>query len=60
MTRRARNLLEDIRQHTYDNTPDDELLNFYGTAVDMGLSVDEAEWADETLTEAWWQARGAI
>ena len=52
--------IESIRAITFDNTSDDDPLNFVPAALEAGASEDEAEEIDMILTTRIMRDRGAI
>lgn len=60
MTIRARRMIEEVREMTFENTREDEPLNFFPAALFLGASEEEAEEIDEYLTTRVMRARGAL
>ncbi len=52
--------LEKIRRITFERASDDEPLDFYPVARELGLNDKDAERATEILTERVMRGRGAI
>jgi hypothetical protein len=60
MTKRTLDLLEEIRERAENATGPYEPLEFFTAARELGLSVDEANDADEDLTVRVLRAAGAL
>ena len=53
-------LIEQVREVTFDRTPEDEPLNFVPAALALGANQAHAEWLDEALTARVMRAAGAL
>ena len=53
-------LREQVRQLTFDRTPEDDMLDFVPAALALGCNIAEAEAIDEELTVRIMRAGGMI
>lgn len=60
MNPKVRQIIEEVREKTFARTGENEMLDFYPVAKELGATDEEADWIDTNLTMRVMRSRGAI